>query len=63
MSSRRRELSRWRQGRYLLPGVPIYLLLGLWVSRRPWLDQLIIGGGMALQAMLVVFFLNGGSLI
>ncbi|PWT78165.1 MAG: hypothetical protein C5B60_01605 [Chloroflexi bacterium] len=50
-------------GRYLLPSVPIYLLLGLWVSRRPWLDQLIIGGGMALQAVLVVFFLTGGPLI
>ena len=49
-------------GRYLLPAVPVYLLLGYWVRQRPWLDQLIIGGGMALQAVLLVFFLNGGQL-
>jgi hypothetical protein len=50
-------------GRYLLPAVPVYLLLGNWVRQRPWLDQLIIGGGMALQAVLVIFFINGGQLI
>jgi hypothetical protein len=50
-------------GRYLLPALPVYLLLGRWVQRRPWLDQLIVGGGMALQAILIVFFLNGGLLI
>ncbi len=49
-------------GRYLLPAIPVYLLLGSWVIRRPWLDQLIIGGGMAVQAILVVFFLGGGPL-
>jgi hypothetical protein len=50
-------------GRYLLPALPVYLLLGSWVRRRPWLDQLIVGGGMALQAILIVFFLNGGLLV
>jgi hypothetical protein len=50
-------------GRYLLPAVPVYLLLGYWVRRRPWLDQLIIGGGMALQAVLVIFFIGGGQLL
>lgn len=50
-------------GRYLLPALPVYLLLGNWVRRRPWLDQLVVGGGMALQAILIVFFLNGGLLV
>jgi hypothetical protein len=50
-------------GRYLLPAIPVYLLLGSWMRRRPWLDQLIVGGGMALQAILIVFFLNGGLLV
>jgi hypothetical protein len=50
-------------GRYLLPAVPVYLLLGNWVRQRPWLDQLIIGGGMALQTIFIVFFLGGGQLI
>jgi hypothetical protein len=50
-------------GRYLLPAVPVYLLLGYWLRQRPWLDQLIVGGGMALQAVLIVFFVNGGQLI
>jgi hypothetical protein len=50
-------------GRYLLPAVPMYLLLGAWVVGRPWLDQLIVGGGMAIQALLVVFFVIGGKLV
>jgi hypothetical protein len=50
-------------GRYLLPALPVYLLLGSWMQRRPWLDQLIVGGGMALQAILLVFFFNGGLLV
>jgi hypothetical protein len=50
-------------GRYLLPAIPVYLLLGNWMGRRPWLDQLLVGGGMALQAILIVYFLNGGLLV
>jgi hypothetical protein len=50
-------------GRYLLPSIPIFLLLGHWVRKHPWLDQLIIGGGIALQAVLVVYFLTSGPLI
>lgn len=50
-------------GRYLLPSIPIFLLLGIWAQRRPWLDSLATGGGFALQAILATYFILGGALI
>jgi hypothetical protein len=50
-------------GRYLLPAVPIFLLLGRWIRRWSSLDTLIIGGGFALQAIFTAYFLTGGYLI
>ncbi len=50
-------------GRYLLPAVPVFLLLGRWIRTRPSLDTLIVGGGFALQAVFTVYFLTGGYMI
>ena len=46
-------------GRYLLMAVPVFLLFSRWMKGRPWLEMLIVGGGFMLQALFVVFFLNG----
>jgi hypothetical protein len=50
-------------GRYLLPSVPIFLLLGHWIRRSPALDTIVVCGGFALQALFTAFFLTGGYLI
>jgi hypothetical protein len=50
-------------GRYLLPSVPIFLLLGRWTRRSPALDTIVVSGGFALQALFTAFFLTGGYLI
>jgi hypothetical protein len=50
-------------GRYTAQSVPLFLLLGRWSTRRPWLDTLIVGGGFMLQALLAAYFLRGGDLI
>ena len=50
-------------GRYLLPAMPLFLLLGRWVRRWPTLDTLLIGGGFALQAIFTAYFLTGGYVI
>lgn len=50
-------------GRYLLPSVPIFLLLGRWSRSKPSLDALLVGGGFALQALFTAYFLAGGFLI
>jgi hypothetical protein len=39
-------------GRYLLPAIPVYLVLGRWVGRSATLDALLVGGGFALQGLL-----------
>lgn len=45
--------------RYVLPAAPIYLLLGRWSARRPWLDFLLISGGFLLQGIFAYAFLHG----
>lgn len=50
-------------GRYLLPSIPIFLVLGMWAKRRPWLDTLLTGGGFALQVMLATYFIMNNWLI
>lgn len=50
-------------GRYMLPSIPIFLLLGIWAKRRPWLDELIVAGGFALQAVLIGYWFAGGWVI
>ena len=46
-------------GRYLLASAPIFLLLGRWTERRPWLDLLIVSGGFLLQAVFTLHWLLG----
>lgn len=50
-------------GRYLLPAIPIFLLLGRWTRTRPALRAGIVAGGFALQTIFSAYFLNGGWLI
>lgn len=50
-------------GRYLLPSIPIFLLLGMWAKRHPSLDTLLTGGGFALQVILATYFIMGNWLI
>jgi hypothetical protein len=50
-------------GRFLTAAFPIFLLLGRWSGRRPWLDLLLVSGGFMLQVVLAAFFLAGGWLV
>jgi hypothetical protein len=50
-------------GRFLLAAAPIFLVLGRWTARRPWLDLLVVSGGFLLQAVFAAFFLTGGWLV
>lgn len=50
-------------GRYLLPAVPVFLLLARWCRAHPALQTLLVTGGFALQALFIAYFLNGGWLI
>lgn len=50
-------------GRYMLPSVPIFLLLGIWAKRRPWLDEFVVAGGFAMQAVLLGYWFAGGWLM
>jgi Gpi18-like mannosyltransferase len=50
-------------GRYLLAAVPVYLILARAIRRAPWLDALLVGGGFAMQALLMAFVLTGGWLV
>jgi hypothetical protein len=50
-------------GRYLLPAVPVFLLLAHWTRTRPALQAALVAGGFALQALFTAYFLNGGWLI
>lgn len=47
-------------GRYLIAAIPVFLLLGRWSERRPWLDMLIVSGGFMIQAMLALVYLRNG---
>lgn len=46
-------------GRFLVAAAPIFLLLGRWTARRPWLDLLLTSGGIFLQAVIGLLFLTG----
>jgi hypothetical protein len=49
-------------GRFLLAGIPVFLVMGRWTRSRPALELLLVGGGFLLQAVLVIYFLTGGWL-
>lgn len=46
-------------GRFLVAAVPVFLLVGRWTARRPWLDLLLTSSGLFLQAVLALLFLTG----
>jgi hypothetical protein len=48
-------------GRYMLAAAPMFLLLSDWADRRPWLDMLLVTGGMLVQALLAAVFLRNGG--
>jgi hypothetical protein len=47
--------------RFLVASIPIFLLLGRAIRRRPWLDVLVISGGFMLQGLFTVLYLQGLS--
>lgn len=51
------------EGRYVLVCVPLFLLLGRWMARRPSLEMVVVGGGFMLQGLFIEFFLRGGWLV
>jgi len=50
-------------GRYLIAGVPIFILLGSWARRHPWFEMLMVSCGFLLQAVLAMYFLAGGWMV
>lgn len=50
-------------GRYMTAAVPLWLALGRWMTRSPWLQTLLLSGGWALQALLLGYYLQGGWLV
>ncbi len=50
-------------GRYVLAAIPMFIVLGRWAERHPWVETLVIQGGWALQAIFLVFLFNGGWLV
>jgi hypothetical protein len=49
--------------RYLLAALPVFLYVGQWSRRRPWLEQIVIIGGFMFQALFTAFYLNGGWIV
>ncbi len=50
-------------GRYLLPAIPVYLVVMRQIRRFPWLESVLLGGGFALQGLLTAFVLTSGWLV
>lgn len=46
-------------GRHMLLAVPVFLLLGKWSTRRPWLDTLLVTLGFLLQGVFLVAVIQG----
>ena len=44
----------WYDARSLLLALPAFIWLGRWGRSRPWLDMLVMGGGVVIQAALVM---------
>lgn len=45
-------------GRFLLASIPIFMIIGRYTEKRPWLEMLIVSGGFLLQAIFAVLFLS-----
>ena len=54
-----REIPLPSVGRHMLLAVPVFLLLGKWSAKRPWLDTLIISLGLMLQGVFLVAVMHG----
>ncbi len=54
-----REIPFPSMGRHMLLAIPIFLLLGKWSMRRPWLDTLLLSLGLLLQGALLVAVIHG----
>lgn len=50
-------------GRFMTAAAPMFLVLGRWTARWPWLDMLVVGGGFLLQALLITCFFNYGWIL
>ncbi len=46
-------------GRHMLLAIPMFLLLGKWSTRRPWLDTLLLCLGLLLQGAFLVAVMRG----
>lgn len=51
------------EGRYLIMSVPIFLLLGRWMGRYPWVNLLVVCLGFMLQALFTAYWLRGGWIV
>lgn len=49
--------------RYLIPAVPLFMLVARWTRRRPALNLAVVGGGFMLQAMLLTLWLTTNAYI
>lgn len=50
------------ESRYILMSAPIFALLGYWMSRRSWVDLLVMSGFL-LQGVFTAFWLRGGWIV
>jgi Mannosyltransferase (PIG-V) len=50
-------------GRFMTAAAPMFLVLGRWTARYPWLDILVVGGGFMLQALLLICFFTYGWIL
>lgn len=47
-------------GRYVLTAVPLFLVLARWCEGRPWLESLLVTGGLLVQGILALVYLRNG---
>lgn len=45
--------------RYMAVAFPVWLVLGGWFDKRPWLDMFVVFIGMALQILFALLFMSG----
>lgn len=45
--------------RYMLAAFPVWLILGRWFAKRPWLDMAVVFIGVSLQIIFALLFMSG----
>jgi hypothetical protein len=50
-------------GRYMLVTIPFFMIVGRWTRNHLWLETILIQGGWAFQAVMLIFLFNGGWLV